>query len=326
MKDGTAYQHFSTRGLSSVDRIELWEHHNARALLPLSVRTLGEADELEATEHNVRLPRLTFAGVKASPHVVERTTDHIRQGAADGVALYFSLAGDAFFYHQGGVHLQRPGTLLVCDVSQPFLRGFAHGLQEFVLTVPRGVFEDTVSARLPRQPLVRSFADVPGGDIHAAELARLMRRTLGNPSAASHAATEDSAIELLRTMLAPARDRGADAHRAAALAWIMRNLRDPSISVTTVAEAVGVSERTLSRAFAERGSSVARTILEQRLDLAHGILSRPDAPSVRDVALSCGFVSAGHFSRVFRERFEQTPADVAASAGGQVSGTIPDIH
>ncbi|MFJ6651387.1 helix-turn-helix domain-containing protein [Microbacterium sp. NPDC091313] len=317
--DGATYQHFSTRGLSALDRIELWEHHNAHALLPLAVRSLCEG-ELEATEDNVQLPQLTFARVTASPHVVERTADHIRQGASDGIALYFSLAGEAFFYHRDGVHLQRPGTLLICDVSQPFLRGFAHGLQEFVVTVPRRVFEDVVGGALPREPLVRSFADVPRADAHAAELARLMRRAFADPSAASLAATEESAVGLLRTMFAPDAEHGASGHRAAALAWMKRHLRDPTISAPTVAAAVGVSERTLSRAFAERGESIARTILQLRLDLAHRTLSRPGAPSVREVALACGFVSPGHFSRVFRERFEQTPIEVAARGRRALTG------
>ncbi|MDQ1129802.1 AraC family transcriptional regulator [Microbacterium sp. SORGH_AS_0888] len=306
-----AYQHFSTRGFASVERRELWEHHNARALLPLGVRSIDGA-VLEASEDNVRLTNLTFARVHASPHVVERTANHIAQSTVDGVALFFSLAGDAFFYHQDGVHLQRPGTLLVCDVSQPFLRGFAHGLQEFVLTVPRRVFEDVTESSLPREPLVRSFADVPGGDTHAAALARLVRRTLAEPTADSLAATEDSALELLRMMLAPA--GGAGAHRAGAIAWIRRNLGDPSISVTVVADAVGVSERTLARAFAASGGTVARTILDLRLERAHRILSRPGSPAVQEVAVACGFVSASHFSRVFRERFGQPPAAVAASA------------
>ena len=99
-------------------------------------------------------------------------------------------------------------------------------------------------------------------------------------------------------------------YRSAALAWIRFNLRDPSISVATVAKVVGVSERTLARSFSEVGQSVARNILEQRLDLAHRLLSRRGAPTVRDVAMYCGFVSPAHFSRVFRERFEQSPAEV----------------
>jgi AraC-like DNA-binding protein len=305
------YQRFSTGGLQVLDRIELWERHNANALIELACRSI-DGQMLDATEVNLRLDRLKFARVGASAHIVERTHTHIATTATDGVALYFSLAGDAFFYHQDGVHLQRPGTLLVCDVNQPFLRGFAHGLQEYVLTIPKSVYEDVAERSLPRTPMVMRFSDVPDGDTNAAALAHLIRRSLADPGRAPDEATEWSALELLRALLNSNGAGSATARRHAAVAWISRNLRDPSISVATVATAIGVSERHLARAFAETGVGVARTILNMRLDLAHRMLSRSASTSVHDVAAYCGFVSAAHFSRVFRERYDQTPAEVRA--------------
>jgi AraC-like DNA-binding protein len=309
------YQRFSTGGLQVLDRIELWERHNANALIELACRSI-DGRMLDATEVNLRLDRLNFAGVGASAHIVERTHRHIATTATDGVALYFSLAGDAFFYHQDGVHLQRPGTLLVCDVNQPFLRGFAHGLQEYVLTIPRSVYEEVAERSLPRTPMVVKFSDVPGGDTNAAALAHLIRRSLADPGRAPVEATEWSALELLRALLNSTGAGSAAARRQAAVAWISRNLRDPSMSVATVATAIGVSERHLARAFVESGVGVARTILDMRLDLAHRILSGSASPSVHEVAAYCGFVSAAHFSRVFRERYEQTPAEVRAGRTG----------
>ncbi len=312
---------FSTRGLRSDERIERWEHYNARALLRLSARSL-DGQPLEATEVNLRLPQLTFARVGASSHLVERTPADIAAAATDGAALYFSLAGDAFFYHQDGVHLQRPGTLLVCDVNQPFLRGFAQGLHEFVLTMPREVFEEVAGRELPTAPIIMSFADIPTGDVHAAALARLIRHSLGqgdgggagDAQAHSLAAIERSALELLRSVFSTDGANSAAARRRAAIAWMKKNLRDPSVSVASVARAIGVSERHLTRAFAETGTGVARTMADMRLSLAHRILSTPGSPTVQDVAQYCGFVSASHFSRVFRERYEQTPTDVRAVA------------
>jgi len=311
-----AFRSFSTLGLREPERIERWERHNAEALIGLAARSIDGAP-LEATEETLRLPRLQFARVSANPHVVERTPRHIAHGELDAAALYFSLQGDAFFYHQDGVHLQRPGTLLICDVNQPFLRGFAHGLQEYVVVVPREVFEATTDSALPSSPLLLHFADVPGTDVHAAALAALLRRSLDEPGADSLAATEAQALELLRTMFSPDSAHGSDAYRRAALAWIAKHLRDPTISVSHVAAAVGVSERHLARVFGETGTGVARTILEQRLELAHRQLGSPGAPSVRDAALSSGFVSPAHFSRVFRERYDMTPAEWRAAAAAE---------
>ncbi|WP_160150851.1 helix-turn-helix transcriptional regulator [Microbacterium timonense] len=307
------YESFSTRGLNRDERIAQWEHHNARALLRLTARSL-EGRPLEATEVNLRLPQLTFARVGANSHIVERTPAHIAAAAADGAALYFTLAGDAFFYHQDGVHLQRPGTMLVCDVNQPFMRGFAQGLHEFVLTVPRAVFEEVSERELPKAPIIMNFSDAPTGDVHAAALARLIRHSLMDADAESLAAIERSALDLMRSLFSTDGANSASARRRAAMAWMKRNLRDPSISVSSVARGIGVSERHLTRAFEETGTGVGRTITELRLSLAHKILSAPGSMTVQDIAQYCGFVSASHFSRIFRERYEQTPSEVRAAA------------
>jgi len=309
---GGEYRRFSTIGVSEPERIELWEQHNAEALVPLAARSIDGAP-LEATEVNLQLPNLQFAHVSANAHVVERTPGHIARGSTDGVALYFSLAGDAFFYHQEGVHLQQPGTLLICDTAQPFVRGFTRGLREYVLVVPREVFESTTEGKTPPKPLVLHFADVPGGDVHAAALASLVERSLAEPDEASLAATEESALDLLRTMFTGDGAHSAAAHRRAALAWIERNLRDPTISVSRVAQAVGVSERHLARAFGETGTGVARTILNLRLELAKRLLAQAPPRPIGEVAVASGFVSHAHFSRVFRERYELSPAEWRAT-------------
>jgi AraC-like DNA-binding protein len=307
------YESFSTRGLKDDHRIQQWEDHNARALLPLKVRSL-EDQPLDATEVNLRLPQLTFARVRASPHIVERTPAHIATAPSDGAAFYFSLAGDAFFYHQKGVHLQRPGTLLICDVSRPFLRGFAQGLHELVLTVRREVFEAVAGRGLPETPIVISFANAATTDMHAAAMARLVQQSLISADAESLAATERTALELVHCLFNADRANSLSARRRTAIAWIQQNLRDPSISVSSVARAIGVSERQIARAFEETGAGVARTIADMRLTLAHRILSTPGSLTVQDVAQYCGFVSASHFSRVFRQRYEQTPTEVRTSA------------
>ncbi len=309
------YSQVSTHGLDASDRIELWEQHNARVLFELSARSL-DGQPFEAAELTLQLPEITFAHVSTNPHIIERNQQHIDRGAAEGVMIFFSLVGDTFFHHSNGNHSQRPGTLLVCDMNRPFLRGFAQGLQEYVATVPRGVFETATGRPMPKEPTVMSFAGPVGGNPHASALAALMRRSLSKPDPAAAAETEQRFLELMSAMFAPGGEGSAAARRQAAVAWIRRHLGDPSLSVGTVARGLGVSERSLARAFGETGRGVARTILEMRLAAAHRLLTGPGAPPVQEVAQSCGFVSAAHFSRVFRDRYGVSPSE--ARAGGLV--------
>jgi AraC-like DNA-binding protein len=301
-------ERFSTLGLQHASRVELWEEHNARALVALECRTLNESP-LEATETNLQFGRLHFAHVAANPHVVERSSRHIAKTPTDGIALYFTLFGESFFYYKDGVHLQRPGGLLVCDVNEPFMRGFAQGLEEFAVRVPRSVFNEITDAPLPSSPMTMTFSNSPGANANAAALARLVRTTLASASDPDLVHTGEVAMGLLRAIFSEDEARSSSAHRRAALAYVDRHLRDPRLSVAQVAHEIGVSERQLSRVFGETGTGLARTILERRLDLARRILTSQDSGnrSVGEVAAYCGFSSHSHFTRVFRERFEESP-------------------
>lgn len=307
-------QRFSTLGLRSPDRIELWEEHNARALVGLAARTLN-GTPLEATELNLRIGELQIAHVTASAHVVERNDRQIALTPCEGVALYFTIFGESFFYDEDGVHLQRPGGLLLCDINRPFMRGFAQGLQEFVLTVPRSLFEEIAGHSVAKRPTTRSFARIPGANEHAAQLARLVQSSLASDDV-NASEVEASAVQLLRMIFSEDAARGAS-YRAAAMAYIDRSLGDSRLSVGMVAHAVGISERHLARIFAEAGSGVARAILDRRLDLARRVLASPGRASVGDIASQCGFTSHAHFTRVFRERFEETPVAFRIRAGRQ---------
>ena len=304
---------FSTRGLREPDRIARWEQHNARALVGLQARTL-DGNPLEATELNLQLSALQFAHVSANAHVVERDAREVARTPGEAVALYFTLWGESFFYHRDGVHLLRPGGLLVCDVNEPFMRGFAHGLQEFALTVPRTVFEQVTGDRPPRQPITMGFGRIPGANAQAAALARLIRTTLAQPDPMQLMAAESSALDLLQAIICADSSRSAPGYRLSALAYIDTHLRDPRLSVSQVASSVGISERHLSRIFSESGPGIARMILERRLALARRILSQAGAPPVGVVAGQCGFSSHAHFTRVYRERFEETPAQTRSRA------------
>lgn len=303
-------ERFSTLGLSGDDRVDLWERHNARALVGLECRTIT-GTPLEATETNLQLNSLHFAHVAANAHVVERTNRHIASGTTDGVVLYFTLFGESFFYYKDGVHLQRPGGLLVCDVNEPFMRGFARGLQEFALRIPRAIFEELADDPMPKHPITMDFSGIQGANVHAAALASLVKSTFASAADESKLLeAESTALGLLRAIFSADEARSAAAHRRAALAYVERHLRDSRLSVAQVARSIGVSERQLSRIFAETGSGLSRVVLERRLDLAQKLLSTPaDRRSIGEIAAWCGFTSHAHFTRVFRERFEETPGD-----------------
>ncbi len=84
------------------------------------------------------------------------------------------------------------------------------------------------------------------------------------------------------------------------------NLSEP-LSLIEVADHVGLSRRQIERLFrTEMGRSPARYYLEIRLDRARHLLIQSSLPVV-EVAVACGFVSASHFSKCYRELYSRSP-------------------
>jgi transcriptional regulator GlxA family with amidase domain len=84
------------------------------------------------------------------------------------------------------------------------------------------------------------------------------------------------------------------------------HLSEP-LSLLEIARHVGLSRRQIERLFrTEMGRSPARYYLEIRLDRARHLLIQSSMPVV-EVAVACGFVSASHFSKCYRELYARSP-------------------
>ncbi len=84
------------------------------------------------------------------------------------------------------------------------------------------------------------------------------------------------------------------------------NLSEP-LSLIEIADDADLSRRQIERLFRqEMGRSPARYYLEIRLDRARHLLLQSSMPVV-EVAVACGFVSASHFSKCYRELYNRSP-------------------
>jgi AraC-like DNA-binding protein len=307
---------FSTAGLPTAQRIALWEDHNAHALIGLRCSMLGES-ELDATELNLQLEHMHLARVRGNAHVVERPAPLIRRHPSDSIAVYLTLVGEAFFYHSDGLLTLRPGQALICDADRPFMRGFSGGLEELAIKIPRPLFRDLTGRPDLPTPLVRDFT---GGDPATRALARLTDRALRLRG--PEPIHEDTALDLLVTVLGGHPRAETPVHLVNAYTYIDDHLTDPNLSVPRVAAAIGISERHLSRAFAQSGPTFPQYVLGRRLDRAHALLTRSPQIPIAEVAVRCGFTTPSRFSQAFHTRFGLRPTDVRRQARAEISAEL----
>ena len=102
---------------------------------------------------------------------------------------------------------------------------------------------------------------------------------------------------------------------AASLTWgrvqvyVMDRLNDPSLSVERIAEAFGMSRRSVYNLFASVGLTPRDFILGAKLARARTLLRDPawrEAP-IQRIAEHCGFADAAHFSRAFHAHHGAAP-------------------
>jgi len=201
-------------------------------------------------------------------------------------------------------------------------------------TARRGGF--TTFGRVDNQTLVvpreRLAMEAPGyeamfgrpfGSDHPA--ARLMGSFLGSlmPLVSSldvtaRDAVADAALDIARAVVATREHPQPRPQTAAQLMavrlYIDANLRDPSLSPATIANANAISLRTLHRLFECTDDTVGAVIRKRRLSRCHADLLRGKDESVTAIAYRWGFRNMSFFSRLFRERYGVSARELQMTA------------
>ena len=125
-------------------------------------------------------------------------------------------------------------------------------------------------------------------------------------------AVQQAVVSLVGATLngVPALDSELPLHaplRTRILAWIDRNLHDPTFGPNAIMRQFPVSRSSLYRAF-EPDGGVAGMIRDRRLERAFELLTDPQRRrSVKEAAWRAGFTEGAQFARFFRERFGILP-------------------
>lgn len=138
-----------------------------------------------------------------------------------------------------------------------------------------------------------------------------------SPDRAAEIVAERVVEDLVTGMFLEASGRAMDSTelrqglRQRALVHITERHRDPALSPTTVAHSVGVSLRSLQRAFQGSGSTIAEAIADRRSETAAMLLSAPGAATtmIDDLARRSGFSSAFELRAAFRSRHGMLPGE-----------------
>ncbi len=314
-------QTLSTASVAPGQRLAYWTDLVCHTYVQLDCEAGAGAPSIAGEIVCDVLASLQLSRVTASAQVVRRTAAQIARASEDYFLVSIQTRGEGVVQQDGRAARLAPGDFALYDSTRPYTLRFDGDFQQIVLRLPGPTLRtalrhtgdltaSTVSGARGAGHLMIGMLRTLAADIH----------TLAPESA--HAVA-DSVTQILVAGLsalpaarrAPVTQRAAW-HRAQIKASIHARLREPDLSVASIAAQLRLAPSTMHRAWQGEACSIAEWIWAQRLDAARRDLCDPGQRgcSVSTIAFSWGFNDAAHFSRAFRARFGCTPRDLRGSA------------
>lgn len=252
--------------------------------------------------------------LEANRHRVVRTQKPVHASASDFLKIVAPMRGRAVIEQLGRRALVGPGAWTIYDTSCCYLVDNPERVEHLIVMLPKA---QMMERGLRLEPLMARFAGGASG-ISRVALATMRSTYLELPSMSEDAAR--GAGELITKLVLLSLVELSGKHTAltqhVALKdrirdYLTLNLRDPTLSVESIAQALNCSKRHLHNAFAHEADTLASHILYLRLQACVRELRQigPNARPITDIALSWGFSNLSHFSRVFRQHNGCSPTE-----------------
>ena len=251
--------------------------------------------------------------LEANRHRVLRTPSMARTSETRYLKIVAPWQGSALVQQQNREASAHDGAWVIYDTSGTYEIANPERVDHLIVMVPEDAVQDrslriegVMARRLGANGISRvalesmrnTYLELPNMSDQAARGAGELIKQLVQLSL-----LELAGQETLVTQRVALRDR--------IRSHVQRHLRDPTLSVDSIATALNCSRRHLYNAFAGEGESIAAYIQRLRLeacirDLQHS--ARGERP-ITDIAMSWGFGNPSHFSRVFRDHTGKSPSE-----------------
>ena len=271
-------------------------------------------DSFEAELRVGNFGPLGLARVKCMSANIERSRANVTCHSRRIFSFLAVRSGSATFSHYGHDTLMNAGDITLCDSATPHRMVCTDGTDILIIRAQPDMLrrfvpfpEQVCGRRLGREA---TFVDVASnmvqsvwGECERGESERFsstMARNLLDVLATSYAMSYDS----------NASDSSiVTARRIQAQRYVETHLRDQELAPARVANALHISSRYLRMLFEDEPESIPSYILRRRLEECAKQLASPlwSGHTITAIAFACGFNSAAHFTRAFREHYGTTP-------------------
>lgn len=299
---------WSTDAVVAAERLDYWVGAICEAFLEMDCGS-REGAAFSGQLTSVGVGALHFNQVIASSQEVYRTPGAIARGQQHPFYLITQMS-HGWHVRQGGHFVQlRPGDAVLVDSAQRYELHFPHDVACLSVQLPRSWVGQWLTEVDIAQPRVVHRDQGWGQALSglAVQLGRDPALALAYPS---HLLCDQmgAALSAVLEPVVP--------HDAPTGLWgqVQAALRDrlsvPGLTALDVAQAVGVSLRTLHRCFTANHASFAASLRVLRMSQAKVLMANRSLArlSLAEIGLRCGYADASHFARDFHRAVGLTPA------------------
>jgi AraC-like DNA-binding protein len=313
-------RYLSTETVEPRRRSDYWSEMVCDVFVRLECRALADT-QMHGSIETSCIGSIDLTHLRATGQTVRRTASHIRDSGDDFVIVQVQRQGRCVVCQDERTTIAAPGDFVLYDTARPYELIFDDSLHDaLILRLERSKLEPHVG-RLEELTATTVGGAGPAGQMLASMLEVLHRGVEHLHPASMHALSEAIASAVaagLRSLpnanVTKASNLSAY-HIARVKAYVSQNLRDPNLSIASIAAAMQMTPDHLCRLFRGQPRPLSRMLWQQRLEACRRDLCDPRMArrGISEIAFSWGFNEAGHFSRSFREQFGVSPRDFRSS-------------
>ncbi|MCA8028956.1 helix-turn-helix domain-containing protein [Burkholderia cepacia] len=252
---------------------------------------------------DIRVADVRMNAQTLSPRSLMETTQ-------DQLYMKLVLRGIATFEQNGEQRRFSADSLVIVDPARPFFELVDEETQLIVVTCPKA----SLRQRGYRSQLDHWIApDMGSPDVqivhHMIKLIAGCHSAVGEQTRYLLSTQVLDLMDVLLTRESSSAPRTNSGVLFRVKRYIAEHLGDESLDANAIASGVHLSVSHLNRLFGIEGTSLMRYVWNQRLERAYQLLNSSGRAGLRieDVAWHCGFSSAAHFSRLFKQHFGRSP-------------------
>ena len=306
---------YSTGGVPSSAKVSHWNDIISNVFAPLETKPVSNGS-FEAEVRCAKFGRLKLANAISRAATVRRSKAQASKVDEHRFFLHVQMHGKLLVKQEGHEALLEQGDLVLSDSTLPYTLSYDDDCNTLVLIAT----EEEMRRHLP---MPEEIVGVKlSGQKGLSRTTALMLSSIWEQSEEGFAPELgsrifDSILDVFATACTEVKGMVVNdaaitgARRVQIKRYIEANLRDPDLSVRSVAAAFGISPRYLHILFSSESETVSSYVLRRRLEECGRQLGDVmwRRRTITEIAFGWGFNNATHFARVFRNHYGTSPRD-----------------